>query len=338
MKSVSIISKKSVQSPLLKTEKSVFIGRFCIMFSLLMLCLNNVLCLTVYADETCDVISHNLIIDDYDEMNVHMVEGFCSDGKGNLYYSVYMGSDNRPSIIKKYNINTGETISSDEYHVYGHANGMAYIPEQNAIYITSLDDASTIYIVDADSLEYRGEFSNGEAISSNFDGALKAGAVAFDKGTGLILYLISPYNSKRAYAFFTVDNDYVNGFEFEKFGTAGGLAADKDYIYQTYQREEGQLYVYDKKGTVLSVLSVGYYYEIEGVAIDEGQFYFAYNSTDRHHIYIEQCDICFHNIEIDPAIKPSFFSSGLTEGKHCSKCGQIFVEQEEIPRKKFLWW
>ena len=38
-----------------------------------------------------------------------------------------------------------------------------------------------------------------------------------------------------------------------------------------------------------------------------------------------------HAIETDPAKEPTCTETGLTEGKHCSVCGEVFVAQEEIP-------
>ena len=39
---------------------------------------------------------------------------------------------------------------------------------------------------------------------------------------------------------------------------------------------------------------------------------------------------CEHNIEILPAVAPTCEEKGLTEGKKCSKCGEIILAQEEV--------
>lgn len=38
-----------------------------------------------------------------------------------------------------------------------------------------------------------------------------------------------------------------------------------------------------------------------------------------------------HNEVVDKQVEPTCVKTGLTEGKHCSKCGEVFLAQEKIP-------
>ena len=55
--------------------------------------------------------------------------------------------------------------------------------------------------------------------------------------------------------------------------------------------------------------------------------------TNHFSVYMvaEETMTCSHEILIDPAIEATCTREGLTEGKHCSLCGEVFVAQEVVP-------
>ena len=52
---------------------------------------------------------------------------------------------------------------------------------------------------------------------------------------------------------------------------------------------------------------------------------------DQFTIYDACTDPAGHTIVTDPAVAPTFSSTGLTEGTHCSTCGKVFITQKEVP-------
>ena len=56
--------------------------------------------------------------------------------------------------------------------------------------------------------------------------------------------------------------------------------------------------------------------------------------TNHFSVYMvaEETVTCSHEILIDPAIAATCTSEGLTEGKHCSLCGEVLVAQTVVPK------
>ena len=40
---------------------------------------------------------------------------------------------------------------------------------------------------------------------------------------------------------------------------------------------------------------------------------------------------CEHNVVVDEAVEATCTSTGLTEGSHCGRCGEVLTAQEEVP-------
>ena len=47
---------------------------------------------------------------------------------------------------------------------------------------------------------------------------------------------------------------------------------------------------------------------------------------------LASCGDCKHeDVVVDPAVAPTCTETGLTEGRHCAKCGAVIAAQETIP-------
>ena len=68
-----------------------------------------------------------------------------------------------------------------------------------------------------------------------------------------------------------------------------------------------------------------YYYGIVGMT-SNNKVINVYN--DKYSVDFE----CHHTVVTDPAVEATYDHPGLTEGSHCSVCGKVIVEQQEIPQ------
>ncbi len=52
---------------------------------------------------------------------------------------------------------------------------------------------------------------------------------------------------------------------------------------------------------------------------------------------LEETDKLEHTVVTDPAVEPTCTETGLTEGSHCSVCGEVLKAQEVVPAKEHDW-
>ena len=151
------------------------------------------------------------------------------------------------------------------------------------------------------------------------------------------------------------------------YGSTGSKPSDFDETHTHAYVEETVAATCTQKGRTLYTCCCGHSYEEETAALGhtevilpavaptctaagltEGKYCAVCNAVIQAQMEIHAtnhqdsdsdfvCDLCRvalcveHKVEILSAVAPTCMTSGLTEGKRCSKCGVILAAQEEIP-------
>ena len=191
------------------------------------------------------------------------VQGMCSDG-AHLYYSVVKGSDNANTLLRKYRISDGAIVATSEDRSYGHANGMAYLPNSNELLVCHMDEIGTVSKVNADTLAFVESFTLGDALKDAVPWWIGVGAVAYDVTRNKIVYLLrgeveADGRIRKGFAIFDGQMRFekIIKTEYIESDTYSGLAADGQYIYLSASNPETKargerLVAYDWHGNVVN--------------------------------------------------------------------------------------
>lgn len=214
------------------------------------------------------------------------MQGACTDGE--YIYYVYYSSN----IIKKYNIKTGDVTSvSYSSGLYGHANDMTYNPKTDRIYLTVMDDAAHIAVINPSTLEQVEQF-----VLYDGDGSPQpCHGIAYDRVHDLYIVANATTIEGTYGQRYTV---YDNGFNYVKTiimpnpetYTIQGIETDGYLIYRALWDSDNDInYVkaYDFNGSYIKTIEVGNANELETIMQDwQGNWYCNFNTSSGGSLYI----------------------------------------------------
>jgi len=156
------------------------------------------------------------------------------------------------------------------------------------LYIVKMDKDGTVFKVDANTLQYVGEFSLKDVLSPLVEWYMGVGAVAYDATKEKIVFLLrgeaeNDGRTRKGFAVFDkemrfekiIKTPYVKCFSYS------GLATDENFIYLTITNphdDSGEwLIAYDWHGNEVYRTEISYYNHLEAQAVIGNAFYFSYN-------------------------------------------------------------
>lgn len=214
------------------------------------------------------------------------MQGACTDGEY-IYYLYYTSNT-----IKKYNISTGE-VTSVYYAsgLYGHGNDMTYNPNTDRIYITVMDDAAHIAVVNPSTLEQVEQF-----VLYGEGGAVQpCHGIAYDRINNRYVVAnattISGTYGQR-YSLYDSSFNFVRTIVMPapESWTIQGIETDGVYIYRALRdstNNTNYVKVYDYDGNYIKTISVKNSAELETIMNDwNGNWYCNFNTSAGGSLYI----------------------------------------------------
>lgn len=240
--------------------------------------------------KTIESFKHEIIHQDEFEQ-YGAVQGMCTYGNY-IYYSIVSKSDADNTMLCKYSISDGVVTLTVQNRSYGHANGMAYIPSDNVLYICHMDTVGTVSRVNAETLEYIDEFSLYDVLSPVVPWYKGVGAVAYDTAKEKIVFLLrgsaeSDGRTRKGFAVFDKEMRFekIIKTEYIPCDSYSGICTDENHIYLGITNPSSVsagewLVAYDWHGNeVYRVKLTGYTHFEAPAKLDENTFVFADNRT-----------------------------------------------------------